>query len=413
MIESKEQTCVVIGASHAGVNFAFSLRKEGWQGKIILFDVDPHLPYHRPPLSKAFLTSEAGIENYLLKPEQSYQNENIELHLGKSVISINRDLKEISVSDGHIQPYDKLVIATGARALEPNIVGLSAGAHVCYLRTAADVLKIKKAYGLSKNKKVVIIGGGYIGLEIAASLKKLGASVVILERELRILSRVTSPEMSAYFYDLHAQNGVEIYTNKQVVSVETSEETKQVTCQDGSEYLADLIIVGVGVRVNSELAQSIGLEIENGIKVNEYTQTSDSDIYAIGDCTSHFNPHYGRFVRLESVQNAVDQGKVAAAAISGKLQPYNSIPWFWSDQYDTKLQIVGLADGYDDLIMREDYNQKRSVWYFKGEKLLSVDAINNAKAYVIGTKVIKENKYINKSVLSDISIPLNYDLLTS
>jgi 3-phenylpropionate/trans-cinnamate dioxygenase ferredoxin reductase component len=297
--------------------------------------------------------------------------------------------------------------------LVPNIVGLSAGANICYLRTAADVMKIKEAYGLSKSKKVVIIGGGYIGLEIAASLKKLGASVVILERERRILSRVTSPEMSAYFYDLHAQNGVEIYANKQVVSVETSEETKQVTCQDGSEYLADLIIVGVGVRVNSELAESIGLEIENGIKVNEYTQTSDSDIYAIGDCTCHFNPQYSRYVRLESVQNAVDQGKVAAAAISGKLQPYDSIPWFWSDQYDTKLQIVGLTDGYDDLIMRKDDNQKRSVWYFKGEKLLSVDAINNAKAYVIGTKVIKENKHINKSVLSDISIPLNFDMLTS
>jgi 3-phenylpropionate/trans-cinnamate dioxygenase ferredoxin reductase component len=262
---------------------------------------------------------------------------------------------------------------------------------------------------------VVIIGGGYIGLETAASLKKLGASVVVLERESRILARVTAPEMSAFFSQLHETNGVIIHTDKNVSAITSANNLNQVITSDGAEYPADIIIVGVGVRVNKELAEQAGLEITNGICVNANARTSNDNIYAIGDCTYHFNPHYQRHIRLESVQNAVDQAKVAAMDLCEKAQEYNTLPWFWSDQYDVKLQMVGLASGYDDIIVRQELEQgtssKFSVWYFAGDTLLSVDAINNAKAYVLGTKAIKAHSKINKANLANAEYELTQENL--
>lgn len=398
--------CVVIGASHAGVNFAFALRREGWEGDIILYDADPVLPYHRPPLSKAYLTSDDGIDKNLLKSAESYEKEAITLKLGIKVSSINREKKHIVLRDGTEQSYDKLVLATGARPIMPPIPGLMSSNNIFPLRTAADVTNIRTCLAASDHKRVVVIGGGYIGLETAASLKKLGALVTVLEREERILARVTAPEMSAFFQNLHAENGVDIFTEKNVIAIETNKEEKVVKCDDGTSYTADIIIVGVGILVNTELAASAGLTIENGIKVDETAKTLDDDIYAIGDCNFHFNPHYNRFVRLESVQNAVDQAKVAAAAICGKETRYDSIPWFWSDQYDVKLQMVGLSNGYDQLILRKEPDNEKcfSAWYFKGDRLLAVDAVNNAKAYVYGTKFIKSGDKINKAKLVDLEV---------
>lgn len=407
------KVCVIIGASHGGVNFAFALRKEGWQGRIILFDADPNLPYHRPPLSKAFLTTDGGIESFLLKPFQSYEKENIELRLGKAVQEVNKTEKAVILEDGSTQAYDKLVLATGARPFVPNIEGLDKAKNLSFLRTAADVLKIKKEFESSKSKKVVIIGGGYIGLEIAASLRKLGASVVVLEREKRILARVTAPEMSTFFDELHQKNGVNIQTGKQVQSILNEGGLNKVICTDGSSFTAEMIIVGVGIKVNMELALNAGIEVGNGINVDESTKTSVDDIYSIGDCTWHYNPYYERHVRLESVQNAVDQGKVAAAAICGKTSVYDALPWFWSDQYDVKLQMVGLSTGYNQVLLRKEEGHKLSAWYFQDEKLLSVDAVNNAKAYVLGTKILKGRSRANKEVLMDLETPLKYDLLIS
>ncbi len=399
----KEKICVIIGASHAGVNLAFSLRKEGWEGNIQLFDSDPVLPYHRPPLSKAYLTSDDPIESNALKAIESYKKENIDLHLGIKVTSINRDKKSITLSNDDEFLYDKLVIATGASPIIPPIPGIDTAKNLFALRTAEDVLNIKKAILNTSSKRAVVIGAGYIGLETAASLKKLGASVIILEREERILQRVTSPVMSDFFQDIHAKNDVDIFTSKNVIEIETNDKINTIKCSDGTSYTADLIIVGVGVRVNKQLAESIGIEIKNGITVSETTATNIEDIYAIGDCSFHFNPRYNRFIRLESVQNAVDQAKVCAAAISGKSPIYDSIPWFWSDQYDIKLQMVGLSEGYDDIIVRHEEGEgiKFSVWYFKGNELLAVDAVNNAKAYVIGTKFIKKSTIIDKTKLKD------------
>jgi 3-phenylpropionate/trans-cinnamate dioxygenase ferredoxin reductase subunit len=407
MLETANKICVVIGASHAGVNFAFNLRKEGWQGEIILFDIDKNTPYHRPPLSKSYIIN-GDLNSNLLKPIEAYQKENITLQLGKKVTNINRDLKSISIENEANQKYDKLVIATGASPLIPNIRGINEAHNLFAMRTAADAINIKNALETSTEKRVVIIGGGYIGLETAASLKKIGASVTVLERESRVLERVTAPLLSEYFMDLHQENEVNIRTHKNVISIKNEGNYNTVFCDDNTHFEADLVIVGVGIRVNTELAQKADLTIENGIKVNEFTQTNDTNIYAIGDCTLHYNPHYNKYIRLESVQNAVDQSKIAAASICGKDIIYDTIPWFWSDQYDVKLQMVGLSNGYNEVLLRKEETENTcfSIWYFKNNELLAVDAINNAKAYVLGTRFIKGKQNINKSKLVDVSIPI-------
>lgn len=415
MSGENKQICVIIGASHGGVNCATTLRREGWEGEILLFDADPVLPYHRPPLSKAYLTTDDAIESNALKSVESYENDSIRLNLGVKITEINASESTISLEDGSVQKYDKLVIATGACPIIPPIPGLATAKNVFPLRTAQNVFDIKNTINSSAQKRVVVIGGGYIGLETGASLKKLGADVVILERESRILARVTAPEMSTFFHDLHQDNGVDVLTSKNVTAIEHHDDANEVVCSDGSRYIADLIVVGVGIFVNKELAEQAGLKIENGILVDESCRTSDANIYAIGDCTYHYNPHYKRNIRLESVQNAVDQSKVAAASICGLSPAYNAIPWFWSDQYDVKLQMVGLSQGYNQVIVRQEENPNNfSVWYFQDDTLLSVDAVNNAKAYVIGTKVIKDGLKIDKEKLADTGLVLKFaDILAT
>jgi len=407
-IETVDKKCVIIGASHGGVNFSFALRKEGWQGSITLIDKDPLLPYHRPPLSKTYLTKEDGIHKNLLKSEESYQKANIDLMLGIGVTSIDRDNKEIVLSDDSRCSYDKLVLATGARPLIPQISGIENADKVHVLRTAVDVERIRKAVHESSKKRVVIIGGGYIGLEIAASLKKLEATVTVLEREERVLARVTIPEMSHFFMELHDNHGVKVHTDKNVTRINSEGNVTKVVCADATSYEADLVIVGVGILVNQELAEKSGLVVKNGIQVDEATRTSDKDIYAIGDCSFHFNSRYKKYLRLESVQNAIDQSKIAAASVYGRKVSYNAIPWFWSDQYDVKLQMVGLSDGYDRLCIRKEEGEayKFSIWYFKDKELLAIDAVNHPKAYVVGTKILKDRIEVDPKKIMNVSIAL-------
>lgn len=403
-VHPNEMTCVIIGASHAGVNLAFSLRKENWQGRIILFDKDPNLPYHRPPLSKALLkTPDESLSAFYLKPSESYKKANIDLQLGIEVLSIDRDQKLVRLKDGKAQHYDKLVLATGARPFIPPIEGIRKAKHVFTIRWAQDSLLLKKQLQKKPGSRVVIIGAGYIGLETAAALCELGAKVLVLERDNRVLARVTTPQLSGFFQGLHTQHGVQIFPNKNVVSIDTSGAVDRVLCKDGSTYEADLIIVGVGVQVNKELAEAAGIAVEDGILVDSTTQTNIPDIYAVGDCTLHFNPHYQRKIRLESVQNAVDQAKVSAANICGQAISYDAIPWFWSDQYDVKLQMVGLSNGYDQAILRKELDKERcfSIWYFKAGQLVAVDAVNHPKAYVLGTKFIKSGQKISLTNLAD------------
>lgn len=408
--EMSKRSCIVVGASHAGVNFAFNLRRSGWAGNIILYDKDPYIPYHRPPLSKNYLSLVDVGEDDLnpLKSVGSYADENIELNLGVSVLSVNRKRKTVCLDNGTERAYHKLVVAAGARPFVPDIEGLSSSEKSFYLRTATDVFKIHNALSLFHRPKVVIIGGGYIGLETAASLSKLGVEVTLIEREKRLLSRVTSPEMSTFFMNLHLSHGVSILCDKEVARIQEADNNVHVTCKDGSQYSADLVIIGVGIRVNTEIWEAAGLEIEKGIKIDQTCCTSDPDIYAIGDCSYQYNAKYGLYLRLESVQNAVDQAKVAAAAIMNQDLAYNAIPWFWSDQYDIKLQMVGISKGYDQIVIRKSTaeEQKFSVWYFKKNELTAVDSVNDARSYMLGMKILKDNKRIDMAKLEDPSTPL-------
>lgn len=409
---------VVIGASHAGVNFAFNLRQQGWLGRITLIDSDPELPYHRPPLSKKTLQASEAV-SIPLKAEKAYTDNNLELCLGQTVTAIDGEEKVITLASGRFISFDKLVIATGCSAFIPPITGLDetvddAGNNQYFaMRTFADAKAIKAALDNSLDKQVVIIGGGYIGLESASSFVSLGANVTVIEKQDKILSRVTSAVMSDFLTELHKTKGVSLQTSKDVVEIKHQSNKHIVVCGDGTQYPADFILVGVGVKLNTQLASSAGLEVEQGIKVNDVCQTSHPDIFAIGDCTRHFSTLYNRWIRLESVQNAVDQAKSAALFIAKNQQGPSAVPWFWSDQYQYKLQIVGLSQGYNELIVREETQEQFSVWYFHDDTLLCVEAVNSSKAYVLGTQAIKQGVSVNKSLLKDTATALSKTLLQS
>lgn len=403
--QSKDPSCIIIGASHAGVNCAFQLRREGWEGEIILFEAAKELPYHRPPLSKSCLTEEELQLNFL-KPEASYEKSGIDLRLVKRIIKIDTAQKEVHSEEGEIHRYDKLVLATGAAAMVPPISGLSEANNCFVLRSVADVQHIRNRVQSADSPKVLIIGGGFIGLEVAASLRKMGLEVVLLEREQRLLARVSSPEVSAFYENYHTEKGVEIFCSKGVSQIESQSGRNIISCTDGSSYEADFIILGTGIRVHTDLAREAGIEIEHGIKVNEYMETSVPDIYAIGDNSFHFNPIYQSYVRIESVPNAVAQARTAAQTICCNPSPYEEVPWFWSDQYELKFQTAGLLNGYDEAIMRKEGEHQFSLWYFKGDQLLAVDAVNSPKAYMMGRKLIKEKLLVNKAKIQDLDVNL-------
>jgi 3-phenylpropionate/trans-cinnamate dioxygenase ferredoxin reductase subunit len=369
------RSVIIIGASHAAAQTCVSLRQGGWDGAITIIGDETVLPYQRPPLSKDFLSGHKTIDDILIRPASTYDTANIEMRLGIRVENIDRKNKTVLMKDGSELSYDKLVLTTGARVRRLPIKGEGSD-NVFYLRDTSDVLSIKKK--AEKAKTAVIIGGGYIGLEVAASLRQQGLEVTVLEAMPRILQRVTAPELSRFYKRVHHEEGVCI--EEGVLASEIKQQGKKLNVMTSCDqsYSADMVIIGIGVIPNVELADSAGLKIGNGIQVNEYCQTSDPDIYAAGDVTWHHNPIYDQMVRLESVPNATEQGKVVASHINGLLKPHNSLPWFWSDQFDLKLQIAGLSTGYDDLVIRGDIENSRSfaAYYFKGEKFIAVDAVN-------------------------------------
>lgn len=374
--------CIVIGASHAGSQLAVHLRKSGWTGKITLIGDEPQLPYHRPPLSKAVMSGEKSAEQILLRPEQMYQAQNIDLRLNTRVAAILPQEKRVQLTTGESLAYDKLALCTGARPIHlPLGDGLDG---VCYLRTLADVEAIRGR--LDQVTDVVVIGAGYIGLEAAAVLRKLGKQVTVLERESRVLKRVTGEQMSEFFARLHEQHGVQLHCNAEVVAINGRGQVDSVSCADGRTIKAQMVIVGVGVVPETSLAESAELRIENGIYVDEQARTSDPDIFAAGDCTSHPSDLYQRRVRLESVQNANDQSRVAAVNICGGSEVYHVTPWFWSDQYDVKLQSVGLCHGYDEVQIdgspETAVEEGMVVRYFREGKLIAADCINRARDFM-------------------------------
>ncbi len=398
-------TCVIVGASHAASQLGPDLRKNGWVGKILVITEENVIPYHRPPLSKDYLAGKKDFDQILIKKPAVYEKNGVEFLLNTKVTKIDRDEKTLTLENNDVVDYEKLALTTGARVRKIPVDGSDlAGVH--YLRNAHDVEQIMPL--VTAGNKVVIIGGGYIGLETAAVLRKLGMQVTVLEMMGRILERVTTPEVSAFYERVHTEEGVNIVTNATVSEISGTDAVQSVLTSDGQQYPADLVIVGIGVIPNTELAEDAGLEVNNGIVVDEYTRTSDADIVAAGDCTWHHNPFYDRHIRLESVQNALDQARVAAKTLNDKLEAYDTLPWFWSDQYDLKLQMQGLAAGYDEVVIRGDIDNSRklAIFYLKENRVLSVDAINSAPEFMVGKKLILAKKVINKHKLADPDVPI-------
>lgn len=396
---------VIVGASHAAAQLASSLRQGGWTGNISIVGEEAIPPYHRPPLSKAYLAGEKHSDELLIRPATFYEKAGIDLVLGTRVSGLDRDNKVITLHDDGTVPYTKLALTTGANVRKLNLPGHDLDG-VFYLRDLMDVDRIKGYVG--PGKSAVIIGGGYIGLETAASLRKLGMQVTVLEALPRVLQRVTAPEVSAFYSRVHAEQGVNIITDAAVESLAGNGAIEGVKLGDGTNLVADLVVIGVGVLPATELAEAAGLEVDNGIVVDQFARTTDPDIVAAGDCTNHYNPIYDRRLRLESVQNATDQAKTAANTLCGKLEAYNTLPWFWSDQYDLKLQIAGLSQGFDRVVMRGSSESGRSfaAFYFSGERLLAVDAVNRPKEFMSVRRALTTGQIADPEKLADESIDI-------
>lgn len=399
------KSVIIIGASHAGAQVCVSLRQGGWDGQITVFGDENALPYHRPPLSKDFLSGEKSAGEILIRPAAAYDAAEIDMQSGVRVVAVDRDSKTIRTDTDENVPYDKLVLATGARVRQLPIPGAELE-NVFYLRDMDDVLAIKDKAETAIS--VVIIGGGYIGLETAASLRKQGLDVTILEAMPRILQRVTAPELSDFYKRVHGEEGVNIRENTVASEIKMEDSQLAVVTGEGHSFSADMVIIGIGVIPNMELAETAGLTLGNGIEVNSFCQTSDPDIYAAGDVTWHHNLIYDAHIRLESVPNATEQAKTVAAHINGKPKPYNSLPWFWSDQFDLKLQIAGLSNGYDDVIIRGDIHSGRSfaAYYFAGERFLAVDAVNAPRDFMFGRMSLTKGANLDKAKLADLSFDL-------
>lgn len=398
---SNEQV-VIIGASHAAAQLAASLRTSGWEGGISIVGDEPQPPYHRPPLSKAYLAGEKTADELLIRPLSFYERSDVNLVLGSRVTSIDRENKQITLDDGKTMPYTKLALTTGARVRKIPLAG-SDNKGVHYLRDLNDIDQIRKYVG--EGKSAVIIGGGYIGLETAAALRKLKMEVTVLEAMPRVLQRVTAPEISAFYQRVHTEEGVKIITDAAADAIEGDGTASGVRLADGTVLKADLVIIGVGVIPNTELAEEAGLEVGNGIIVDEFARTNDHDILAAGDCCFHHNPIYNVDLRLESVQNATDQSRVAANTICGKLEAYSALPWFWSDQFDLKLQIAGLSGGFDQVVVRGTTEEGRSfaAYYFKEGKLLAVDAINSPKDFMMTKRALAAGTDVTPEDIADES----------
>lgn len=378
---------IVIGAGQAGSSCVAKLRNSGFDGQVTLIGAEPVPPYQRPPLSKAYLLGDMSLERLFLRPESFYGDLDIELMLGTPVESINIASQTIRMN-GDDMAYDDLVLTTGSvpRRLPASIGGALDGVHV--VRDLADVDAMAPRFGAGK--KVLIVGGGYIGLEAASVAAKLGLDVTLVEMGDRILQRVAAPQTSDFFRNLHKSHGVNI---REGIGLERLVGDTRVTAarlSDGTELPVDFVIVGVGIGPGIDLAQAAGLEIENGIKTDSRGRTSAPHVWAAGDCTSF--PYRGGRIRLESVPNAIDQAECVAENIMGANKDYEAKPWFWSDQYDVKLQIAGLNTGYDRVITRRTDEDSIAFWYYKGAELLAVDAMNDPRGFMIGRRLIEAGK---------------------
>jgi 3-phenylpropionate/trans-cinnamate dioxygenase ferredoxin reductase component len=379
---------VVIGAGQAAAQLAMSLRQGGFAERIAILGDEPYLPYQRPPLSKKFLSERRGPDVLYLRPEKFWRDQNVDFELGVRGAAVDPARRRVTLTDGREVDYGTLALATGTSARLPPIPGLTeTGVHV--VRRIEDIARLRPA--LDDARRVVIVGGGYIGLEVAAVVRGEGRDVIVLEALDRVLKRVTGPPISEFYSAYHRERGVDIRLGAKILGIEPAGRGATVRLDSDERIAADLVLVATGARANDEIARAAGIACEDGILVDEQARTSAPGVYAIGDCTRFPSRRYGRRLRLESVQNAIDQAKAAAASILGTPQPYDPVPWFWSDQYDLKLQMAGLSEGYDDVAIVGDVAARRfSVEYRRAGRLIAVDAVNDARAHMLSRRRIAE-----------------------
>ncbi|MDJ0699886.1 MAG: FAD-dependent oxidoreductase [Woeseiaceae bacterium] len=398
------ETVVIAGAGHGAGQVVASLKMHKFDGRIVLIGDEPYLPYQRPPLSKKFLAGEMPPERLYFKPASFYDDANIDVRLDSRIESIDRDARCVITADGKRIDYSTLVIATGSRVRRISVDGSDLDG-VYYLRSISDVESIRSDFGAGK--RLVIVGAGYIGLEVAAVARTLELEVTVVEMADRVMSRVVSEQVSAFYQQEHRAHGVELLLSTGLAAFRGDRRVSTVETDDGRSLPADLVVVGVGILPNCELAADAGLDVDNGIVVDDHCRTSDPAIYAIGDCTSHPNPIYDSMLRLESVHNALEQAKTAAANICGKDTRYAQVPWFWSDQYDLKLQIAGLSQGYDQTVVRGSPESRSfACLYLKDGCLIAVDAINAPRDFMQSKALIERRAKIDTATLADTSIML-------
>jgi 3-phenylpropionate/trans-cinnamate dioxygenase ferredoxin reductase subunit len=386
---------VIIGAGQAASQLVASLAQDGFAGEVCLVGDEPHLPYQRPPLSKKFLAGELALDRLYVKPAAFYEKAGSRLLLGQRAERIDRAGRAVLLADGSRLPYSTLVLATGSRPRELPLPG------AFYLRNIADVDAIRPR--LAPGKSLVVIGGGYIGLELAAVAVKFGVGVTVLEQARRLMARGVGPVVSQFYARLHGEEGVVIHTGAVVRGLEG----KRVICEH-AQFDADLVVVGAGAVPTVELAREAGLAVEDGIVVDAQCRTDDPSIYAIGDCTSQHHDLVGRRLRLESVHNALEQARIAAAAICERKPPAIQVPWFWSDQFDVKMQMAGLSTGHDQAVIRGDAERGRSfaVFYLHEGTLIAVDAVNRAPEFMMSKQLIAERAKIDPARLGDEGVAM-------
>jgi len=398
-----KNSVVIIGAGHAGGMTAISLRRKKYQGPIKLIGEENFLPYQRPALSKRFLSGEIEEKRLYLKSKDYFNKNNINIINNTKVTAIDRNNKTIHLNNQEKIGYKKLVIATGSIVNQIKTSGRETNLY--YLRTIGDSLKLREI--LSNKNKIVIIGAGYIGLEIASVAIKKNLKVIVLEQENRVMERVVSSEVSDFFQKKHQSEGVVFKFNSSINDIEDHGKQKRIICNDGSVLNTGSVIIGIGIKPNIKLAQNSGLACDNGITVNEIGQTSDRHIFAVGDCSNHPNNIFKSRLRLESVQNAVEQAQSVAETIASKQTPYHAIPWFWSDQYNIKLQIAGISKDHDHRVIRGHPEEERfAVFYQKEKRLIAIDTINSPREFAIGKKLIEMQSEIPFELISNT----NFDL---
>lgn len=389
----------VIGAGQSGATLVETLRKRGYEGRLSLWGAEDVLPYQRPPLSKAYLLGDIERERLNLRPRSFYDDRSVELHLGTSITALDPAARTLTHADG-TETFDAAILATGST---PNILpdrctGGLPGTHV--IRTLADIDRLQPQ--MVAGKRMLVVGGGYIGLEAAAVARKIGLNVTLVELNVRLLSRVACKPTADWFRALHRDHGVDIREGVGLDTLLGDGRIEGARLTDGTELPVDIVIAGIGAHPETTLAEASGLALDNGIAVDELGRTSAPGIWAAGDCASF--PVGGGRIRLESVPNAIEMAEVVAANVLGASDPYVPKPWFWSDQYDVKLQIAGLNDGFDDIVVRN--GDGRSHWYFNGDQLLAVDAMNDPRAYMVGKRMIEGGRSPAKTAVANGDTPI-------